>query len=340
MSGTVFENIPKEELMTLAKASEFSMWPKKYRGTSMLKFFAEVRDWDYAKWLLEENVFKGADGDLFRSVGRIFKSRQELFSDPEKLYEAVGGAVVVKEPEIVVSEDSGLLAIEVPYEPKLTDWVKAVPASFDKASKRWYAAKSSSVKSYLKSASSFPKGYAPKIKWETDVDLSTKKPSFSGLKMKPYPYQEDGIRFLMSGNVVLADDMGMGKTLQTIGAVVASGAKTVMVACPSVVARNWKAEFMKATGKFHDDEIVVMDDGAEGREIVLSGLPRRKKIVLIYSYDALRRDIGHESFKDCVFDLVVADEAHMVGSESNQRRKALVKVRGDWRIALSGTPFS
>ena len=45
-----------------------------------------------------------------------------------------------------------------------------------------------------------------------------KLPEIKSLKVKPFPYQTEGILFCAAaGRSILADDMGLGKTIQAIG---------------------------------------------------------------------------------------------------------------------------
>lgn len=64
--------------------------------------------------------------------------------------------------------------------------------------------------------------------------------------MKPYNYQQVGIDWLTARrNAILADDCGLGKTVQTIAACDAVGAVDVVVLCPASVRENWRREFVK-----------------------------------------------------------------------------------------------
>ena len=54
------------------------------------------------------------------------------------------------------------------------------------------------------------------------------------LKIEPYPYQQDGIRFgLEHKRIIIGDEPGLGKTLQSIGIVDTANAYPCLVICPS-----------------------------------------------------------------------------------------------------------
>jgi SNF2 family DNA or RNA helicase len=60
---------------------------------------------------------------------------------------------------------------------------------------------------------------------------------------KLYQHQEDGIKFLLSRNgAILGDDMGLGKSMQSIIAALESGAKKILVVCPSSTKINWERD--------------------------------------------------------------------------------------------------
>ena len=68
------------------------------------------------------------------------------------------------------------------------------------------------------------------------------------LKVQPYPYQVEGIRFgLEKQRLFIGDEPGLGKTLQSIGIVDTANAYPCLVICPSSLKINWKREFERFT---------------------------------------------------------------------------------------------
>jgi SNF2 family DNA or RNA helicase len=78
-----------------------------------------------------------------------------------------------------------------------------------------------------------------------DTDITIK-----GLKIKPYGYQNTGIKFVETagGRALIADAPGLGKTLQSIAYAQLHNRKTLIV-CPLSVVINWKREILKFVGK-------------------------------------------------------------------------------------------
>lgn len=168
------------------------------------------------------------------------------------------------------------------------------------------------------------------------------------LRLNPYPYQLDGIAFgLKHRRILIGDEPGLGKTLQSIGIVDTANAYPALVICPSSLKINWQREFEK----FTDKKALILDNATR------TAWPYFLQIgmfhVAIVNYESLRKyfvwDTGGKDFrlKDVVFNdaikvfrSVIIDESHRVKDPSAQQT---IFTRGiaegkEWRILLSGTP--
>ena len=171
------------------------------------------------------------------------------------------------------------------------------------------------------------------------------------LKIEPYPYQREGICFgLDKRRLLIGDEPGLGKTLQSIGIVDTANAYPTLVICPSSLKINWQREFEK----FTDKKALVLDNAS--RTAWPYFLQMGMFHVAIVNYESLRKyfvwDIqggsrGGFRLKDVVFNdaikvfrSVIIDESHRVKDPSAQQT---IFTRGiadgkQWRILLSGTP--
>ena len=171
------------------------------------------------------------------------------------------------------------------------------------------------------------------------------------LKIEPYPYQREGIAFgLEKRRLLIGDEPGLGKTLQSIGIVDTAGAYPALVICPSSLKINWQREFEK----FTDKKALVLDNAT--RTAWPYFLQMGMFQVAIVNYESLRKyfvwDINAPArspfrLKDVVFNnavrvfrSVIIDESHRVKDPSAQQT---IFTRGiaegkDYRILLSGTP--
>ncbi len=169
------------------------------------------------------------------------------------------------------------------------------------------------------------------------------------LRVEPYEYQREGISFgLEHRRVIIGDEPGLGKTLQSIGIVDTAGAYPCLVICPSSLKINWQRE----VEKFTDKSAIVLGNNVRTTWGYLLAMGMYQ--VAIVNYESLRKffvwDIkGGAGFrlKDVVFNpqikvfkSIIIDESHRVKDPSAQQTiftKGL-SVGKDWRILLSGTP--
>lgn len=99
---------------------------------------------------------------------------------------------------------------------------------------------------------------------------------------------------------VLADEMGMGKTIQMIGVFMLNPVKKTLLIVPPILVTQWSAEIRKFTG-----HVATIYYGKDRKKIDLLD---PKVMVVITSYETVLRDIS--SFKEVAWNRVVCDEAH------------------------------
>lgn len=169
------------------------------------------------------------------------------------------------------------------------------------------------------------------------------------LKFSPLPkeikaelrnYQTEGFQWLerlrlMYLNGILADNMGLGKTLQAIVALtqlLKTAKSPALVVCPTSLLYNWKEECHKFNPKF--------------KTLVIDGMPNhRKKLiatakdydVIITSYSLLQKDI--ETYDPIIFSYMILDEAQHIKNRGTRNAKSVKLVKAEHRLILSGTPI-
>lgn len=170
------------------------------------------------------------------------------------------------------------------------------------------------------------------------------------LRVEPYEYQREGICFgLEHKRIIIGDEPGLGKTLQSIGIVDTADAYPCLVICPSSLKINWQREFQK----FTDKSALVLDNNVRTTWGYLLSMGMHQ--VAIVNYESLRKyfvwDIKSDGkqfrLKDVVFcpqirmfKSIIIDESHRVKDPSAQQTiftKGL-SVGKEWCILLSGTP--
>ncbi|OGF21733.1 hypothetical protein A2Y83_01200 [Candidatus Falkowbacteria bacterium RBG_13_39_14] len=154
-------------------------------------------------------------------------------------------------------------------------------------------------------------------------------------------YQKEGInwfyflrKYRFGG--ILADDMGTGKTLQTLTLLNMNRNKgrSSIVICPKSLLYNWIAEVEKFTPRF--------------RAIVLDGTPaeRMEKIkessrcdLIITSYATMQRDFEYYEKNKIKFNYCVLDEAQFIKNHNTKNARTVKKIDADYRLVLTGTPL-
>lgn len=144
------------------------------------------------------------------------------------------------------------------------------------------------------------------------ADLSQLKGEAPGLlaAMRNRHYQLAGAGFLLAGKqVILGDDPGLGKTLQTLAAVIQSDAKTILVGCRRTATRTvWELE----TARWAPGIATFVAQGtASERETVMAAFAdhaliypgqRKMLIINIEMIRAKRTEVCPDTKGDCLYD--------------------------------------
>ncbi len=152
-------------------------------------------------------------------------------------------------------------------------------------------------------------------------------------------YQKFGYRWIKTMsqyglNGILADDMGLGKSLQMIAIMETEKISGIpsLVVCPATLILNWGDEIKKFTQDL--------------KTLCILGTPREREQsyqimadydVVIVSYDYLKRDI--ELLRDFQFNYVVLDEAQSIKNHITRNAMCAKQLTALHRFALTGTPI-
>ncbi|RAL03806.1 uncharacterized protein BO80DRAFT_491563 [Aspergillus ibericus CBS 121593] len=177
------------------------------------------------------------------------------------------------------------------------------------------------------------------------------------------PHQVEGVKFLYrcttgmvdknANGCIMADGMGLGKTLQCISLMWTllkqsseAGKSTIqkcIIACPSSLVGNWANELVKWLGK---DAITpfAVDGKASKTELIAQmkqwAIASGRAIVrpvLIISYETLRLYV--DTLKDSPIGLLLCDEGHRLKNKESLTWTALNSLNVQRRVILSGTPI-
>lgn len=154
-----------------------------------------------------------------------------------------------------------------------------------------------------------------------------------------------GMRSFNGEGAILADDMGMGKTLQTIALLWTLlkqspiyGAppviKKALIVCPVTLINNWRKEFRKWLGNERIG-VFVFDDKRKRLTDFTKG---KSYSIMIVGYEKLRT--AQEGLaKGAGVDIIIADEGHRLKTLTNKSGQAIQSLNAAKRVILSGTPI-
>jgi superfamily II DNA or RNA helicase len=158
-----------------------------------------------------------------------------------------------------------------------------------------------------------------------------------GLNAQLRPYQVRGYEWLAKNadlgmGCILADDMGLGKTLQVIALLLRLKEqgflknKKALVVAPTTLVSNWQHE----CERFAPGLDVAVYHGAQRK------LDTKSCDVVLTSYGLARNDFS--KLEKTEWRIVVIDEAQNIKNHTAEQSKAIKKIKGDFRVAMSGTP--
>ena len=152
------------------------------------------------------------------------------------------------------------------------------------------------------------------------------------------PYQKEGIiRMAKMNNVLLADPMGLGKTIQVLGLINLMKYKSILIICPAIVKYNWKKEACKwITGSYSYGVVEGRNKDAiiENNFVIVNFAIVQKNMDAILSRE---------------WDLLVVDEAHYLKEQTSGRTKTIIMnpyygydqpgIPAKKKIFVTGTPI-
>ncbi len=144
------------------------------------------------------------------------------------------------------------------------------------------------------------------------------------------PFQWAGVRYLLdTRRAFLADEQGLGKTVQALAALEADDAFPAVVVCPASLKLNWRRETRRW---LPHRSVVVIDPGL--------AVPPRGDITIV-NYEMVGKH--RETLARNGMRALVVDESHYAKNPrakrtQHVRRLAEAVPRGGLRLALTGTP--
>jgi superfamily II DNA or RNA helicase len=155
------------------------------------------------------------------------------------------------------------------------------------------------------------------------------------------PYQLRGFSWLAflrryGLGACLADDMGLGKSPQTIALLLheqnQAGQPPALLVCPTSVVGNWQRELLR----FAPSLRVLVHQGADRQHNDAFIASLKQCDVVITSFPLLARD--RADLTQPHWQLAILDEAQNIKNSETRQARAARALQADARIALTGTP--
>lgn len=240
-----------------------------------------------------------------------------------------------------IYKDKNIAVIEFEYNEEVIAAVKSLPGKkWDTKKKRWSADQTPEL---LQFAFRFSFDVEDTLRNEiennisssanrlesssaTDADITI--PTITGELM---PYQKAGVKYAIeTRRCFIADQMGLGKTIQAIAAIEHQECFPVVIICPKSLKTNWQREWQKwaphrsVTVLNSKDEVVKSD-------------------VIIINYDIVSKFVG--ALKFVGLQSMICDESHYVKNPSAARTKSILQIaryipQSGMVLLLSGTPIT
>lgn len=174
-----------------------------------------------------------------------------------------------------------------------------------------------------------------------DVDFTRYNDILGETGKKLYAHQEEAVKFLLSRNgCVLGLDMGLGKTLTSIVAALESGAKKILIVCPSSTKINWEREI----NVFSNETTIIDGKNWNDAKFVIINFDILKNFHTTTDTKLREGELPKRELANAGFDLCIVDEAHYLKNNESIRGKIMVELSTKFNVnkfwLLTGTPVA
>jgi len=240
--------------------------------------------------------------------------------------------------------------VRTPYEPDNLTLFRAFPgARWNKEQRCWSVSLADAdLPRVLELADTLKLTVPPEIR--TRATTRTEQAALVASDPRLYPFQVKGVDFLSRRkNALLADQMGLGKTVQALCAL--GEGWRVLVICPASLKFNWRNEARKWAKHYR---VTILEGRSnwkwpEQGEIVISNysiLPSYLKHDLRKVKQDPKKQVEAMAIEAALLEIpngisLIVDEAHNVKSNKAERSRATrqLAIRADRVWALTGTPL-
>jgi len=260
----------------------------------------------------------------------------------------------INRPNYLIEVVDDVISVRVPFNYK--DTLKAIHgAKFNFELRLWQYPRSvetaRSINSVISSTVPRSISFREMLKREVDSEIirvSEELPPVPITVLPAWNHQKQAFWFAKNKqSVMLAMDMGTGKTKVSIDILQNDNAEKVLIACPSHVIHVWPNEFKKHCVDYDNWEIVLLNTGSTVRnsKLLRSAIEisraKGKKLLVVVNYEAIWRPELAKIILSNFWDFIIADESHRIKAPQGTASKFMVRLKivSRRRLALTGTPM-
>jgi SNF2 family DNA or RNA helicase len=164
---------------------------------------------------------------------------------------------------------------------------------------------------------------------------ATQMPDYSVIKAELFPYQKEGIEFvLFKKAAIIADEMGLGKTIQAIAAAIFKkqifGFHKTLIVCPATLKAQWKKEIERFTNE---------------KALIVTGTPDEREkqykddayFFYLVNYETVLRD--SLAINKAGVDFLILDEAQKIKNFETKTFSAIKRLQAKHTLVITGTPI-
>jgi SWI/SNF-related matrix-associated actin-dependent regulator 1 of chromatin subfamily A len=168
----------------------------------------------------------------------------------------------------------------------------------------------------------------------------TPNPSSPWFTPQPFPYQTQGALAALTGHPIIADEPGLGKTIQALLAIAIKQPTRTLITCPPALTTNWTYE-TKRSGILthalpHNSTLTTITPQTRNPTLPNTGI--------IITSDTLltARPTLAQKIHAWNPQMLIADEAHRYKNPTTKRTRTLLNLAKNTPtvIALTGTPIT
>ena len=160
------------------------------------------------------------------------------------------------------------------------------------------------------------------------------------LWLQLHPYQKQMVNYLyFAQRAICGDDRGLGKTITSLAATRAVGAKKVLVVAPNYLKGTWRREI---ADKLSEDAVIASGE-RKNRASTIAQFAGSSSRFLVVNYEMLRPKVqsgGYPELASLPWDCIIFDEAHRLSGRGTQWIEGIRKFSAvPYQWFLTGNPI-